>query len=267
MPDPRRAMAPRERTQDPLAPTRPLAALTLLQQIQVAQTALSPNLESPLRPPPVLTTSIPPLPLPPSQIPHPHPSRPTSTLPDFRSASDVFFPTHIPVQFTPPSVGSTRTDQIDIQLPEIHRFPSDVANKPEPPATIIPPSGRRFLGSLHDTVATLLANNATLQTQRSTLAAELKAYKLRATRLASEAASNQAALFLLSKIVTSELPITALSKHLSAPHGWLAFAQLLRADLIDCYGGDVLPTQRGIDLLKRLRSSRLVALPTDEARP
>lgn len=74
---------------------------------------------------------------------------------------------------------------------------------------------------------------------------------LRENRVA-EAAGDAVAMFILTKIVEAEdLDMEVLAENLVAPNGWLSFAQLWRADLIDCYGSFVVPTDTGIQLARR----------------
>ena len=95
-----------------------------------------------------------------------------------------------------------------------------------------------------------------LRTERHGLAEELEGYRRRADRFVAYAAADEAAVFILSKIVEARrLHIQEISSRLSVPDGWLAFARLCRADLIDCVGGEVLATEAGFGLVASLMGS------------
>ncbi len=90
-----------------------------------------------------------------------------------------------------------------------------------------------------------------LQTQVRSLSREIEHLQEVREDYVAEATGNAAAMFILQKVVEAEdLDLDVFTRNLTAPHGWLSFALLWRANLIDCYGDLVMPTDVGIETAK-----------------
>lgn len=86
--------------------------------------------------------------------------------------------------------------------------------------------------------------------------AELEVLQSRQQSAIDAASSNSAAMFILSKVVEAgTLDLDTLDANLTAPDGWVAFALLWRASLVECFGQVILPTDLGIELLNWLESA------------
>lgn len=67
--------------------------------------------------------------------------------------------------------------------------------------------------------------------------------------------SNPAAMYILGKINNvATISLEALTENLTAPYGWLAFAQLWRADLVGCAGEYVYSTKEGEEFYTKIES-------------
>lgn len=74
--------------------------------------------------------------------------------------------------------------------------------------------------------------------------------------LIAQAASNDDALFILHKLIEADgVELNILTANLEAPLGWIAFAQLWRAGLINYQGDRAIPTDTGKELLGLLFAS------------
>jgi hypothetical protein len=90
-----------------------------------------------------------------------------------------------------------------------------------------------------------------LETQVESLTREIDRLNETHQNHVGEAAGNPVAMFILQKVVEAgDLGLDVLVENLTAPHGWVSFAQLWRAELIDCYGDFVVPTDAGVDIAK-----------------
>lgn len=88
-------------------------------------------------------------------------------------------------------------------------------------------------------------------TETRDLHTRLARFEDRQESLLASAAGDEVAMFILSKIITEEsLDTDSLARCLRAPAGWISFARLWRADLIAQYGGTVVPTAAGLDLME-----------------
>lgn len=89
-----------------------------------------------------------------------------------------------------------------------------------------------------------------LQARSDGLEAGIRELQQDRDRALAHVAGDEVALFILAKVVQAGvLGVSTLTENLTAPHGWLAFAQLTRAMLVDCIGDEVVPTEAGRRLL------------------
>ncbi len=90
-----------------------------------------------------------------------------------------------------------------------------------------------------------------LQTQVRSLSREIEYLQEVREHYVAEAMGNVAAMFILQKVVEAEdLDLDVFTRNLTAPRGWVSFALLWRANLIDCYGDLVMPTDAGVETAK-----------------
>lgn len=91
---------------------------------------------------------------------------------------------------------------------------------------------------------------AYVRSELDRLSGELRSLQDQRDRLTAQAAANEFAVFVLSKIVAGRrLRLEEMAAKLPVPSGWLAFAELWRAGLLDCVGGEVFPTDAGVELM------------------
>lgn len=145
-------------------------------------------------------------------------------------------PTNGPTRFSHPLVGETTKK---VKLADVSRTAEDrpVANTEE---TVV----------LEKQVAYLRQEMRKLQDQ-------LDQYEARDRAAVSQAAANDVAVFVLSKIVeTGHINLSVLAENLLPPYGWVAFARLLQARLIQCYGDHVVPTDAGAEIAEWFEARR-----------
>jgi len=95
-----------------------------------------------------------------------------------------------------------------------------------------------------------------LHMQINALYREIQQWNMMREECVAEAAGNKVSMFILHKVVKAEqLGIDIFTENLTAPDGWLAFAQLWRAGLIDCYGDLVMPTDAGVNIAKMFETA------------
>lgn len=105
--------------------------------------------------------------------------------------------------------------------------------------------------ALEERVVSLQAELQQKREQVEKLQAQLRSREASEHLRVGQAAGNDVAVFILSEVVAAKrMTLQALTANLTAPHGWIAFAQLWRAGLVDCYGDLVTPTQAGIRLIR-----------------
>ena len=85
-----------------------------------------------------------------------------------------------------------------------------------------------------------------LKRQVSDLRTQIADEQGRESAFVGRVAGDEIALFILAKIVQSgEVTTETLDANLESPDGWIAFARLTQARLVEIYGRFVAPTERG----------------------
>ena len=111
--------------------------------------------------------------------------------------------------------------------------------------------------ALEEQVTSLQAELQQKRAQLEKLQAQLRSKEASEHLLVGQAAGNDVAVFILSEVVEAKrMTLKTLTANLTAPYGWVAFAQLWRAGLIDCYGDVVTPTQSGVKLIRLFNTYR-----------
>ena len=123
-------------------------------------------------------------------------------------------------------------------------------------------TGEPLSGTYAPSDAARLERQLTLfQAQYDGLEADIRELRQERDRAVAHVAGDDVALFILAKIVQAGvLDVSTLAENLTAPHGWLAFAQLTRALLVDCIGDEVVPTDAGERLLMTILGDSLDSL-------
>ncbi|MHB8576344.1 MAG: hypothetical protein ACYDCQ_13545 [Dehalococcoidia bacterium] len=101
-----------------------------------------------------------------------------------------------------------------------------------------------------------------LQARRADLESQIEALHNEHEVLVADAAGSEVAMFILHKLVEAgRLDLATLAENLKPPFGWLAFARLWGASLIDCLGREAFPTDAGIELIHDLNAAAREARP------
>jgi hypothetical protein len=94
-----------------------------------------------------------------------------------------------------------------------------------------------------------------MRDERDALLTRLEEHRDEHIQAAGQAAANDIAMFILDRVVEADgLDLDTINDNLLAPYGWLAFALLWRARLIDCIGQQVVPTEDGYLLMAKFNS-------------
>lgn len=117
---------------------------------------------------------------------------------------------------------------------------------------------------VHLRMNSLEEENRWLRQQLRSVGAVMQSVIIPNKKLLGRVVGNEDALFLLSEIVGRGIvTLRVLDDNLVAPDGWVAFADLLRAGLIDQFGGVVSATDDGIDLIEELENFGPGSLESD----
>ncbi len=149
-----------------------------------------------------------------------------------------YSPYKIPEQDRTPEVTTLRGNVVGVTAEKVWSF--GVTPVPQE----APELSAEELGLLRRQVDFLRSEMHSLQTA-------LAVHEIQQQQVLSQAASNPVAVFILSKIVDAgRLDLDSLTENLTPPDGWIALAQLWRANLIDCLGKSVVPSDAGASLIK-----------------